>query len=393
MNRTEERVFDMKQKIAIILAAALCVGMLSGCDSIFGTTSKSAQSGQNMSSAVTASEGTVSSGEVSSEPVSSAPPAPVGDVTDTVAGGHYNNNTPAYYSQYVLVCGDYALEIFSSAANAAYAKTVSDFAAKYPKLNVSCAIVPKSSAFNIPTSFSNLKEASKNTIAKQYEIQKKFIDGTYQLMSDSVNTVDVMGEMTPHTGEYMYYRTDHHWTSRGAYYASAAYCKANGIAPRSINEYKTVRTDGYIGSMYSFCGKPKPECLKTNPDSTIGRLPAVSYTMTYTRDGTDYAGSAINDKASGYMMFICGDQPYTKIITQNKTGKKLLIFKESFGNAFVPYMIDYYDEIYVVDIRETTPNTSAIIADKGITDVLFINNVFAAADANQIKRVAAKAAS
>ena len=115
MNRTEERVFDMKQKIAIILAAVLCVGMLSGCDSIFGTTSKSAQSGQNMSSAVTASAGTVSSGEVSSEPVSSAPPAPVGDVTDTVAGGHYNNNTPAYYSQYVLVCGDYALEIFSSA--------------------------------------------------------------------------------------------------------------------------------------------------------------------------------------------------------------------------------------------------------------------------------------
>ena len=82
-------------------------------------------------------------------------------------------------------------------------------------------------------------------------------------------------------------------------------------------------------------------------------------------------------------------------ITNNglANGRRIAVVKESFGNAFVPYMIDYYDEIYVVDIRETTPSTSAIIADKGITDVLFINNVFAAADANQIQRVAAKAAS
>ena len=147
----------MKQKIAMLLVAAICAGMFCGCDAIFGTTSKSAQSEQSTSSAAVSSEESASSEEASSEPVSSAPPAPVGDVTDTVVGGHYNNNTPAYYSQYVLVCGDYALEIFSSAANAAYAKTVSDFAAKHPKLNVSCAMMPKSSAFNIPTSCSNLK--------------------------------------------------------------------------------------------------------------------------------------------------------------------------------------------------------------------------------------------
>ncbi len=378
----------MKQKLAVLLTAALCVSMFSGCDSLFGTSS--AETPKTTSSATA----TPSSGaEVSSEPVSSKPAAPAGDVTDTAAEGNYNNNTPAYYSQYVLVCGDYALEIFGASANASYAKTVSDFAAKYPKLNVSCAIVPKSSAFNIPTSFSNLKDASKKSISNQFEIQKKFIDGTYAKMSDSVKKIDVIGEMTPHKGEYMYYRTDHHWTSLGAYYASAAYCKANGITPRDLNDYKTVRTDGYVGSMYSFCANPKPACLKTNPDSTIGRLPGVGYTLTYTRDGVDYTGSAINEKAGGYMMFICGDQPYTKITAQNHTGKKLLVFKESFGNAFVPYMIDYYDEIYVVDIRETTPAISTVIDQKGITDVLFINNVFAAADASQIKRISDKAVS
>lgn len=376
----------MKQKIALILAAALCLTALGGCDSLLGGESGSS------SAAPPASSG-ASSLPASSAPVSSAPPSPAGDVTDTTVGGHYTNDVPAYYSQNVLVCGDYALEIFGASASSSYAKAVSDFAAKYPKLNVSCAIVPKSSAFNAPTSFSNLKDATKTLITNQYQNQKKFIDGTYALLSDSVKKIDVIGELTPHKGEYLFYRTDHHWTSLGAYYASVAYCNQNGIKPRPLGEYRTVRTDGYIGSMYAFCGTPKPACLKTNPDSTIGRLPAVAYTMTYTRDGAEYAGSAINEKAAGYMMFICGDQPYTKIVTQNQTGKKLLVFKESFGNAFVPYMIDYYDEIYVIDIRETTPAVSSIVSEKGVTDVLFINNVFAAADGSQVKRISDKAVS
>jgi flavoprotein len=93
------------------------------------------------------------------------------------------------------------------------------------------------------------------------------------------------------------------------------------------------------------------------------------------------------------MMFMGGDYPFVHIKTSNTTGRKLLVFKESYGNAFVPYMIDYYDEIVVVDIREKTPGTAKIIADYGITDVLVINNVQAANNASQVKQLAAKTAS
>ena len=55
-----------------------------------------------------------------------------------------------------------------------------------------------------------------------------------------------------------------------------------------------------------------------------------------------------------------------------------MIFKESYGNAFVPFMIDYFEQIVVVDIRENTKGTGALIDQYGVTDVLFINNAQAA---------------
>ena len=74
-------------------------------------------------------------------------------------------------------------------------------------------------------------------------------------------------------------------------------------------------------------------------------------------------------------MFINGDNPLTVITTENKNGRTLMIFKESYGNAFVPYMIDYYEEIVVIDIRKTTAGIANIITEHGITDALIINNI------------------
>lgn len=313
---------------------------------------------------------------------SAAPATPTaGTITlaeETRPSGHYNNTVAPFNSAYVTVCGDYALEIVGGSASKSYAAAVTAFAAKYPNLKVAAAIIPKSAAFNHPDKYAN-----------QFNVQKNIIANTYALMSGAV-TVDVFGELAKHQGEYTYYRTDHHWNSLGAYYASVAYCHAMGIAPRALDSYQTVCTSGYIGSLYTFCAKPKPECLRANPDFTVGRLPAASYTMTYTSGGKTYNGTAINAKSSGYMMFMCGDQAFTHIKTGNSTGRKLLMFKESYGNAFAPYMIDYYDEIVVIDIRQETKATSAIIAEYGITDVLVINNIQAACNAAQIKQLTAK---
>lgn len=292
-------------------------------------------------------------------------------VYETVSGEHYHNNITAKWHNSVLICGDYALEHFNmqSSGNTTYASAVNAFVEKYPSLNVSVALIPKSCAFNSPYGY-----------PQKYDNQLNYITKTYELMASSVKKIDAMSILKEHSGEYIYYRTDHHWTSLGAYYASVAYCNANGITPRKLESYETVINTGFIGTLYTYAGSSAGalrENLKTNPDYTVGHMPSTPYTMKYTgADGVVYKGTAINKKSKTYAgMFMCGDQPFTHIVTENKNGKKLLMFKQSYGNAFAPYMIDYYEEIVVIDVRSNKKSVEKVIAEYGITDVLIMNNV------------------
>ena len=287
---------------------------------------------------------------------------------ETASDGHYHNNIAAYYANAVLVCGDYGVEYFDPdpTGSSAYAETVNKFAAKYPNIHVTCLLTPKCCAYHSPADYDD-----------PHDNIASFIKSTYGMMDSSVTTVDCMGLMDQHAGEYMFYRTDHHWTSLGAYYASAAYCQANGLTPWTLDSYDTVVRTGYTGSLYMYGNHPAE--LTANPDYSVARFNHVGYSMVYYRDGVQYNGQAVNGSVSDYAgMFLCGDQPLTVITTDNKNGKTLLVFKESYGNAFVPYMIDYYERIVVVDIREDVGSVSGIISQYGVTDALIINNCQAA---------------
>ena len=289
-------------------------------------------------------------------------------VTPETAAGHYHNDIASRYANAVLLCGDYGVEYFDPdpTGSSAYADTVNRFAAKYPQLHVSCLLTPKCCAYHAPADQTD-----------PHDNIASFIRATYDMMDSSVTTVDCMGLMDEHRDEYLFYRTDHHWTSLGAYYASAAYCQANGLTPWSLDSYDTVIRTGYTGSLYMYGGHPAE--LQRNPDYSVARFPHVGYAMTYYRDGVSYNGQAVNGSVSDYAgMFLCGDQPLTVITSDNKNGKTLLVFKESYGNAFVPYMIDYYERVVVVDIREDVGSVANIISQYGVTDALIINNCQAA---------------
>lgn len=286
-------------------------------------------------------------------------------IPETQASGHFHNNIDAFEKNNILICGDYAVEYFTldATGSESYAAMVKEFAEKYPNVNVTSLLIPKACAFYSPLGYDGVLEN-----------QASFIQATYDLMGDQVKKADCVGVLKNHVGEYTYYRTDHHWTSLGAYYASQAYCVANDITCRTLGSYQTIVNCGYIGSLYSFAGEPAQ--LKENPDYTVAHLPNTAYTMTCTTDGSTFEAKAIQEDASGYAeAFMSGDQAFTHIVTENKNGKKLIIFKESYGNAFAPYMIDYYEEIIVIDIRQTTESIAKIIDQYGITDALIINNV------------------
>ncbi len=302
-------------------------------------------------------------------------PGKGGDLSDDVSGiiaetdsGHYNNNIDAYYAGAVLVCGDYGLEYFLPSENgsSAYAETINAFAEKYPDINVTAMLVPKSCTFNFPKGYTD-----------PYESTKAFIESTYNMMNSGIVKADCLSVMAEHKEEYMFYRTDHHWTSLGAYYGSVAYCVANGIEFNSLDSYETVIKTDFIGTLYGYAGNP--DSLLENPDYTVGHYPQTGYSMVYKNGGEWYTGKAINGSSKTYAgMFICGDQPLTVFTTANKNGKTLLVFKESYGNAFIPYMIDYYEQIVVLDIRESGYSAASVIEEYGVTDAFIINNCQAA---------------
>lgn len=282
--------------------------------------------------------------------------------------GHYNNNIDAYYAGATLVCGDYAMEYFlpSENGNSGWAAIINKFAEKYPEISVNALLVPKNCAFNPPAGYTD-----------PYEKTKAHIEATYAMLNEGIHAADAFGIMSEHRDEYLFYRTDHHWTSLGAYYASVAFCNANSIVPYALDTYETVIKTDFMGTFYGWAGKPAS--LKENPDYTVGHYPHTGYSMVCGNTGAWYNASAINSNYKDYAgMFISGDNPLTVITTANKNGKTLMVFKESYGNAFVPYMIDYYEQIVVVDIRKDTKGTGALIEQYGVTDVLFINNCQAA---------------
>ena len=289
-------------------------------------------------------------------------------IPETTSGGHYNNNINAFYANAVLVCGDYGMEysLPSKDGNPGYAEAVNQLAYNYPEVNVTNLLVPKCCVFNPPAGYTD-----------PYEQTDAHIAATYAMMDSSVKTADCFGVMSEHADEYMFYRTDHHWTSLGAYYASVAYCEANGIEPLPLESYETVIKTGFTGTLYGY--SDNSSYLKQNLDYTVGHFPQTGYSMVYKNGGSWYDGKAINGDSKSYAgMFICGDNPLTVITTANKNGKNLIIFKESYGNAFVPYMIDYYETVVVVDIRSFSSSVRSVMEEYNITDALIINNTQAA---------------
>ncbi len=293
-------------------------------------------------------------------------------ITETTPKGHFTKGAFNSNSNGGIVSsGNYMLESFrlSSKGSSEYAESVTAFAKKYPKLNTTCMIVPKSATLESPDEIGDL-----------YENHKAFIDATYKQIKGA-KTPDVLKLFKKHKGEYLFYRTDHHWTSLGAYYTSVAYCNENSIKPRKLESYKTVVNTNFFGTLYTtFWGANPPSGISA--DYTVAHMPETDYVMTYSTDENAYSGeyysTAINQSSKNYaIMFLGGDRAFTHIVTSAASDRKLLVFKESYGNAFVPFMIDYFKEIVVIDIRHSSASTEKLIEDYGITDALIINNIHA----------------
>lgn len=208
---------------------------------------------------------------------------------------------------------------------------------------------------------------------------------------DGVIPVDAYSALARHVGEDIYFRTDHHWQPLGAYYAAEEFAKTAQVPFVPLSDYETVTMEGYVGTMYGYSGDNP--LVKNNPDTFTYYKPKNEYTVTY------YTQSLENPYEAGmflktidnlavvqwYLVFFGGDGEVAHIHTDVGNGRKLVIVKDSYGNAFAPCLANSFEDIWVVDMRGFEKSISQLVKDEGLTDVLFCMNSFSATGDNQYK--------
>jgi len=207
--------------------------------------------------------------------------------------------------------------------------------------NVYNIVVPTSSEFYAPDEL--------------YLNQTETIRDIYSNLSQRAMPVNVVKTLDEHSDENIYFRTDHHWTQRGAYYAYKEFMELKGENPPHLNDYVSTVTP-FSGSIAGFAaGTYGEQVMNENPE-TIEKFYPSNFT-----GGACYLDMYMQKFAcpiepvyynsNTYLSFIGGDMPLVVFTSDVGNGKKLLILKESFGNAFATWALNNYSEVYVVDVR------------------------------------------
>lgn len=294
-----------------------------------------------------------------------------------------------YQSGGVYVVGSAGYEMYNYVGSLAekYQSTVNAVADSLSSVSqVYAMAIPLSSGITLPDElFSDIPGSD------QAQAEKDILAG----MGQNVKTIPLHDVMMSHRTEYIYFRTDHHWTALGAYYAYVQFCTAKGITPHNLSDYEVSQFPGFLGSFYNDGGKP--DAMKNDPD-TVNAYHPVSATasMKYgdNENSTLTGGQVIFDESTAsaslkYGTFIMGDNPFTVIENPEvSNGESCIVVKESFGNAFVPFLVDHYQTVYVVDYRYYSGSITQLARDKGVKDVLFVNNLSAIRGSYQMGKLA-----
>jgi len=183
--------------------------------------------------------------------------------------------------------------------------------------------------------------------------------------------LDVDSYFTSHKNDYIYFRTDHHWTALGAYYAASSLADAMNIELPPIESYKSGKVEGFLGSLYNSAATQSVSSkFDDNADTVEYYLPVYGYTV------NSYASIRLDDpekrslvvpEYSGdsnlYNVFGGGDMPIAHIKSENKNGLSVFVIRDSYGHALLPFLCDMFENVYAVDPRYYSAENTLKIAD------------------------------
>jgi hypothetical protein len=268
-----------------------------------------------------------------------------------------------------LILKDRAYTAFKYSAPSAemYADALNRFQKSVdPKVHVYSLLAPTSVEFSKDKNVLKLSDSQKDAFAHVNE-----------RLDASIGQIDAYGILNSHSNEYIYFRTDHHWTALGAYYAYTNLMKKMGETPVPLSKYQKNDINQFLGTAYK---QTLDNRLKTHPDTITYYTPFTDYTYTMhtstdksiTRKVVDPNYAKIS--STFYAVFLGGDYPWGEIKTNNNNGKRIVVIKDSYANALIPFLLPHFEKVYYLDPRYFKGNMIDFVKQQKITDVLFLNN-------------------
>ena len=238
-------------------------------------------------------------------------------------------------------------------------------------VNVYAMPDPLSSAFYMPNNMKNMGTDQNENI--------KNIIGALK----NVVGINCINELAKHMNEDIYARTDHHWLPLGAYYATKVFAESAQVNYPSLDEYTKYTKEGFLGTLYTYSNYDQG--IGNNPDTfvyykakNIDQVSCTYYDTSFNKlqtqpYGTDKSG-LFYDSMEGsncYLSFLGSDAQIVEINTPCTNNRVLVVYKNSYGNAMIPFLTNSFSKIYVCDYRYFDINGVDFCKKVGCTDLLF----------------------
>ena len=190
--------------------------------------------------------------------------------------------------------------------------------------------------------------------------------------STGASTIDLYAALAPHSGEDIYYRTDHHWTSLGAFYGANAIFEALGLEPIDLADYqKTTVTDQFNGTSFSTSG------VRWLPPDTIDAyvpnegIRVTSYFKGTPEEGSLYVDSYLAEKDK-YSYFLGGRQPLCVVEKEGSTGPRVLVVRDSYSDSLTPFLTQRFSEVHLIDPRDNRTSIKSYVENNSIDLVIVL---------------------
>lgn len=205
--------------------------------------------------------------------------------------------------------------------------------------------------------------------------QESYIRQAYRLLGETAAGVDAYETLRAHRDQYIYYRTDHHWTTLGAYYAYQAYARQAGVIPFAQDAFRINEvSDTFYGTLSA-----KSKFRHVKPDRIDIWEPKASYRhkVTHLDDGTEldslYDWAKLNDRDQ-YPVFLGGNHALTVVETPEAPDRTLLLVKDSYAHAMVPFLAQHFRRIHMADLRYLNMSMKEYAAEINADEALILYN-------------------